>query len=819
MMFHKEEKMRKFKIFLSVFLIVVVCSVFAVEVFAATYINLQIGGNISYYSTEIGAKVWGGYVKGNASGVDYSTATAITINGSNNTGSIEANPNTGNVFYVNGEENEFSNILATLGQVSIGSNDYLYIYIFVKNMGDRYVVPNSSIGLSGFSVTEESLYFDVSIVSDPYNIKNSSSSMNYLSTIATHISSGNASAFTSNSSLDLNDVYLKRYKIMPLSETISSVLINVSFMADIDYESDNILTIKQEINSSNTNWTKYGRNAFLSAQATKISSNSLSSLASSLVNQNYSHGQDDYIDAVVYQDIDIVNIDIATGEPIGKLSNPNYTFEWFGGTVTLPANTVLASGRKLTRQESFTVDCYTYYPTFYIRRWVVGNMQWISISDQHFTGSVQIKNWYQATFETTLFDQNGNVSYNSYGIIPRSFASPYTPTTYASSSYLHNYYYPTKSTASGYSNAPTQPQMQAWASNLTKAWENAGKTSVSGHLPNARIAQGENYVVYIFNWLYLVKYANNNAQSMIGLGNVYTYSLYENYGTSISTPAGYTIDSKNGIIYQNGTVVASPGTLTLTCCESEKGGGVIGCYSSGDSYMNSAYMSYGYQYNYTDKTNPSNTIKGLYAQQFLTRTITDSGGTAVRRTLSDGFVGSDGYTSVFCLGQCNPWGNVLEWVFGSVVNGVQVGNSSYEIQLHTTFDEFNYSSNNYYMSSSASTSTSLNEGNYNYVQMSYNLPSTVGYYTTLGTSAVNSGNGLQSLVGVQSEENSAGSNSSGLCDRYYMESASSYVTASFGVLRGGSVNYGAVAGPFCFAVSLTLTDTSSNVGFRLSLTS
>ncbi len=611
-----------------------------------------------------------------------------------------------------------------LGNQNLPLGGTLTIYMFMLNVGPRDIIPTQAnfTTSSGVTVTEEDLFFDISELDssyDPYTIKQSSTSLeDYITQIESNLS--HASAFNRNiESLEVGDVFLK--KIIVYSETdgsLASLNINMGFMADISHNDTSILTVYQEINQTDPTWKKYGYNALLNSSATKLENNNLSALATAVNNAdqlgnanisglgasensltNY-YEQDDYFEAVVYKDIDLINIDIATREPIGKLSDINYNFEWYGGTVTLPADTTLASGRVLTAEQTFTVDVYTYYPTMYIRRWLKGTKQYISLSDTNFVGAVEINNYYVATFESTIFNPNGDVATNSSGaIIPRSYIFDYTPLTDGSASFTHTYYFPNGTTVSGYTTPTSQDQMLAWASNLTTDWANSGLTSAEGYLPIASIAQGENYVAYVYNYLYLIKYANNDAQSTVGRGNSYSYSVVNGSSKTSTTPSG--------------TSITTSGKGNNAYFEAQKGGGTIGCYGTANSsYTHTNYdLSYGYDFSsYTDTiSNNSNGKTGLYATQFLTYN------TGKKRVLLDGYVGSDGYTSVFCLGQVNAWGNVWTWVFGNVVNGTSTtdenGTTNYSIWLNTTFD--NYDGSNWYTSSSASTIQTLTSGKYN----------------------------------------------------------------------------------------------------------
>ena len=119
-------------------------------------------------------------------------------------------------------------------------------------------------------------------------------------------------------------------------------------MLDIQYITDErILTVCQTNNQADPAWVKMGHNQYLSASAIKGETNSITKLTNAYapkasvvdslarlntnanltsINSNLSYQCDDYDTAAVYKDIDIVNVDIATGEIIGKLSDLTYPF-------------------------------------------------------------------------------------------------------------------------------------------------------------------------------------------------------------------------------------------------------------------------------------------------------------------------------------------------------------------------------------------------------------------------------------------------------------------------------------------------------------
>ena len=790
---------------------------FGTEVFAAVVLNISVNGNIAYYATEIGANVWGTYSYDEEG--ETGSATYLSLSGAGGTSSD-------NVYSIHGNETSYSNITANIGTTNFtNSTDTLTFYVFIKNTGDRYIIPNVTVVASDTShtaTTYSSVFFDISAGhSDPLTIKsNSASATAFAASVQSEIDAGNVSDFGTNSSIDNTDVWCGKITIslqnvggdgsLSLNANFS---IRVGFLADVQYTSNDILSVYQKENQSSSSWTKFGYNGTLSANATKVSTNSVGSLISYLDtadangNANVTRGTDDYQTAVVYKDIDQVNIDINTGEIIGKLSDVNYNFEWYGRPITLPAGTTLASGRTLATSETFTVDVYTYYPTMYVRRWVVGDKQWLSVSDKNFAGAVKVDGYYTATFESTCFspvvDASGNVTnftaaYNNYGIIARSYVYDRNPLVSEGNNWLinqHGYV-----SYSGITAGTSQSNMMAWASNLTKKWASSGLSadykSVSG-------AQGENWTEYVYNILYLIKYANNNSQSIVGNGNVYGYSAYN--GTTTTNSSGASISSSTHWAY--------------AYFEGEIGSGAIGLYNSSNkgsatydstnnykmssTGYNAAGMNYGYNSTYTFGSDR----QGLFANQFLTYS------TGTTKYLLDGYVGSNGYTSVYCLGKCNPWGNVWKWVFGQAV-----ASDGTDLYSFITFEDYDYTSgSSWYFSNTGGGYSTVQPilTARGYVELGYNLPTSNNYWRYLGTSLAVEGAEELMLVGMPKKGSSTADTSSGLSDYYYQNNSTSYL----GVLVGGSTNSSTNAGAFYFYVNNYLANTAVLIGFRLSLIS
>ena len=795
--------MKRIKYILLSMICFILIGVTGFQIFGAVALSVRLSGNIKFRAEDIGAQIFGVY------SIDSSTAvdpTYITLSGS---GTV-----TDNVYYEAGKNTNSSLVTANFGDIEFTDvSDSITIYVYIKNVGSRYIIPNVSIsgGSSDITATHSAYFFDSSEGHvDPVTKKSESASATVLTdAINSEISAGNVSTFASNSSIDNNDTYLL-VSTLTISDTavitgdtaISSTFnINIQFSADIIYNSDTILSVYQTMGQADPKWTKYGYNATLNATATKVETNSITLLENALsdkdslgnaniagIGSSVQVGVDDYSTiAPVYKDIDIVNIDIATGEVIGKLSDLNYDFEWYGREITLPAGTTLASGRTLEAQESFTVDVYTYYPEMYIRRWAVGNQQWISLSDKDFRGAVHIPAYYTATFEAFIFNPDKTLATNANGIIPRSYVSDYIE-TYMQSSYIISHYGYTNPNSITIDTNYTQANMLKYCTNLTKGWETyLANNPAFANYTIAKSCQGENYKAFIYNLMYLVKYADNNSQAKVGYGNTYTYTLYN--ATDMS------------IIDGNGETVVTGGDSANSYAESIKGA-TIGLYNG--TNQNSAKMYYGYQVDYTN----SNDKTGLYPTQFLRYN------TGTKRYLRDGYVGSDKYTAVFCLGQCNPWGNAYKWIFGTAILGDGVENKYIYVQL----TDYDYQTANYITTDSSGYAANVTKfTDKGYIGLSYTLPTEAGWYRYCDISTTETEHGLETLIGLPSSRDTANGDSRiGLCDYFYQSSMAS--TSSFGVLRGGYTDDGNFAGAFYFDTSLTLGYTSSYIAFRASLT-
>ena len=638
--------------------------------------------------------------------------------------------------------------------------------------------------------------------------------------------------------------------IVQVIQVICAVNVGGSGDFSIKFETieneDDILSVYQPVNSDEPAWTKYGRNATLSAAATKIETTNVTALQQALTNKDsngnadltkiksgLSYGVDDYTNAntPVYGKIDIVNVDIKTGEIIGKLSDPTYNFEWFGRDVTISAGTTLASGRTLTADTTFTVDCYTYYPTMYIRRCIIDNNQWLSVSEKAFAGSVEVPEYYTATFTATVYNPDKTLAKNSNGVIVRSYINNDMPLSFFKSSYLNEYYAENETDYStGGTDYAVQSNMLLWCTNLTKAWE-ASATSLEGY-KCAKSCQGEGYTAFVYNYLYLIKYANNNAQNMVGSGNCRSYNKYnaltnadhsaENAGENeilTVTINGKAITYGKNVKFAGTNIVKTYSAVTFF--ESIKSGATIGMSVSTGG--NEAGMLYGYKVNYANTTKNGYAEKeGLYTTQFLTHTASG------KRVLLDGYVGSNGYTSVMCLGVADPWANMFTWVFGmAILNNTDDpnrGENEAVINIYATTENYNYKTNNwvvntYYGSGADSYATKISALNSaGYRKLGYNLPTADGFYSTLGiTNSTTQENLKDTLIGLPSAEYRTVAETQGLCDIYAVSSNNKKSQYIFGVIRGNNSNHNNWAGPFSISIIYNLSSNGNSIGLRTTL--
>ncbi len=585
---------------------------------------------------------------------------------------------------------------------------------------------------------------------------------------------------------------------------------------NIAYDAPGVLSVSQPINQSDPAWDKEGYNATLNASAVKVESNSLSELAGMLTDENQdgnpdgvTYTEDDYYTAPVYRKIDNVNVDINTGEIIGKLSDPDYPFEWYGREVTLPSGYTLASGRTLTEEETFTVDVYTYYPEMYIARYIAPDEENVQRQYIHIAETLEdfreitmpegitpayVKEWYTATFEATIFNPDHTVAKNSNGVIPRSYVYDSTPVASGSASYLiSNYNYNGGVSDSLATVASSQSNMMLWASNLTKAWENVSL----GDYKSAKGVQGENYTVFIYNLLYLVKYAHNNSQEMVGLGNDFTNSIYTGKSLRNSKNATFSCNSYFESQKGGGTIGvhgSSLGTATYVQ-NTETGGEYEGDYMLSATGYDAAGMSYGYTYrNYVDTTISDyveSDKRGLYTPQFLVHKTSKG-----KRVLRDGYVGSNGYTSVFCLGMSNAWGNVGTFIFAEF--HILSGNNAI---VYFNFEDYDYKEENWILTndySSATNKTLLDSMGYQ--TLGFYLPNpSIGAdkrgWTHMDVDSVSQDKRM-TLIGLPSSTSAFTENIElGTCDYYYNAIKTQTVS---GLYRGGFTHDVEDAGIFTF---------------------
>ncbi len=781
---------------------VVICLLFTMEALAAVNINLKLGGAVKYTARDLGAEIAG-------------TVKVVTMeNGSTDEEYMTVSQAVGQldnygVLTISGTEENYETYAGQNGETEINTvTDTIEMYIFIRNMGARPFQPtiNAVNGDVGLNISVDSYVFSSSQTNPIALIRSGMTAPTLCSTIDNLTLGTDYAAYIPGAILNNGECYFAKVtlsidntQVVGGTEVTLNYFVDINLMLDIQYITDErILSVSQTNNVADPSWQKMGYNENLTASAIKAETKSITALINAYsegINNNANLSQiksgltfecDDYDTAPVYKDIDIVNIDIATGEVIGKLSDLNYPFEWCGGTVTLPSGAVLASGRELTQQETFTVDVYTYYPTLYVRRWNMSGVTYLSVSDEDFSnfGFIKVDAHYVGTCEAVTYNPDKSVAYNEYGIITRSYLNGFLPLVGLGNAYCENSCGFTNS--SGYNSRaePRPAQMLAWADNLTKKW-NAYALNNPTMAPYTQAATkgvaGNDWHEFVYQILYLIKYANFNSQECVGQGFASAANAYSK--------------------------------LSDKYLPSEKVGGTIGLRDTSKNSTNTANSSlvfndYGMGYANENST-------PFYAPDFLTY----NNGT--KRILRDGYVGTNGYTSVCCLGKFNPWGCVWNWVMGvSFINDSNNTTSACYVQ----FDE--YDGTNYYVDSGTSISGAdakeaalLNLG---YVELSFLVPMSPAIFRYLGVSTATSANAhinaMLTLVGLPIYGgNSNGTTTTGLCDIMATRTNASNYIYTLGV--GNQVTGGLNGGLFSFSTRSYANHIYQDIGLRTRLLS
>lgn len=753
---------------------IAICAIFAIEVFAATNLNLSISGTVRYTAKDIGADIAGTYqvnTGGGGGDVDYTTLSSVDGLGSVDEYGVFTIAGTGTNYVVNmiGNSDIVFDVLT----------DTIDLYVIIRNRGARSFLPTVTIDQDTGLLADANYYYIPSSGTNLISLIRSGATASSLnSTIDGFTLGTNYFDFATKNSISNAEIFLAKvtlsidpsYPVNLLGETFD-FLLHINLILDIQYwESTDILSVYHENDVADPVWTKVGYNNTLSASAIKANVTSTSQLTNAYagrnqnadltqIDPNLSYQCDDYDNVLIYKDIDVVNVDINTGEIIGKLSDINYPFEWYGGSVTLPAGTTLASGRELVTSETFTVDVYTYYPTVYIRRIVSNNATYISITDQPFNGLgfVKVDAHYVGTCEALTYNPDKTLAYNSYGIIARSYVSGGIPLVKGSNAKMENDMgYSNNSNNTLNSRVDTTPTvMLGFASNLTQQWQDyaTNNPSMAPYTQQSVLGvAGQDWHEFVYRVLYIVKYANYSSQTVIGKGN----------------------------------------TLSSSSKYFERIGGTI-------TYMVNSKLTYGY-----------NNSTPYYASDFLTY----NNGT--KRILRDGYVGTDGYTSISLLGKFNPWGNAWLWCFGVSV----LTTTSKVAMVYVQFDD--YDGTNYVLSRGTNSTTVAEKEqallNMGYVKLGYNIPYTDGYYRYNGTHQVTldsnytvEQNQMLSLISLPISTAQKGSNTTGMCDYFRTRSGTDNVVYTMCV---GGGNGETDSGLFVSSSRNYADHLWENIGFR-----
>ncbi|MDD3397374.1 MAG: hypothetical protein PHR96_02400, partial [Clostridia bacterium] len=158
-----------------------------------------------------------------------------------------------------------------------------------------------------------------------------------------------------------------------------------------------------------------------------------------------------------YKDIDIVNMRVSDGEIVARLSDSTSGFVWTG----------TRSGEQ--------VDVMTYYPGHYIKRWQDATNEYIQLSMWDFDGAQYIEPYYRGTFKSII-----------------------DTTTYG--------------------NTETTKILRSYAGSVPTGSLTIDKfRDYAGNKTDNEMSIGD-WRDFDFQCLYLIKYADYNSQSKVGLG-------------------------------------------------------------------------------------------------------------------------------------------------------------------------------------------------------------------------------------------------------------------------------------------------------------
>ena len=488
-------------------------------------------------------------------------------------------------------------------------------------------------------------------------------------------------------------------------EKVIELPINIYGITESDlYLENDVYGVSKDITQTESTWTKIAANKDVKTSlANKISMSAI---------QTSKLKKDAYDDVPVFKDINIVNVDFKTGEKIGFLNNAEYApyFEWYGKEVTLPAGFKLASGRVLSQEETFEVDVYTVYPEHYVKRWRIGNIEYIALSENYFAGSVYIEEYLRGTFEASRDRINGKYVLRSYALAKIHASEPLADfmelaentsmkkmtidagkkvswfggdvltfnddgkiiTVNGIEVSFEDYLYVNKYTKESIefkstltynvkgvlTQILTANSLSGKLSEYSVAWDAEQKCYV--YKDAKQMSAGiTDWHVFDYNCLYLVKYADWNSQDKVGLGQT-------------TNPA----QSDTGVI---GYIKPEDGSVDI--------------YSEYNS-------------------------KGSH--EFL---IDHAKG-----KIRDGYVGLASRTSVWCLGLNNPWGNSWELISGIYATDEDTdknGKPDYA-QLYVCYDPEKYAA------PGKTITKEIKSGLEGYTKLGFAMSSTNGWYRYFG---------------------------------------------------------------------------------------
>ena len=371
-------------------------------------------------------------------------------------------------------------------------------------------------------------------------------------------------------------------------------------------------------------------------------------------------------------------------------------------------------------------EIYTEYPEFWVKREVVeeedGVYEYRYIADKEQEGFIHVTKYYEGRYETYI-DEN-NISHSRSGVIPTT----------------------TKTITS---------------------FQNSAKAIDDTHLIT------DIFRKFLLETLYLVEYANNNSQAMLGKGVV----------SSVSAKAIVAEQETNRIIITPTTNTNSGLYVGSTIN--------LGTTGAGSTIAKSRRITNIEDYEEGDITGKTIYFDGdsvdIVVDNYINTSCAQQTGSCDGLGMKSGCYKSDSYHSVIYRGQENPFGNISKWLHG--LNRQQTTGDIYTCPPEK-YQEY-----------------SFNTFSEPYKKINYDIPTGNGYFKELGYDEQFP---YIALPKASTNNTTGGSTTTYFCD-FFQGGTSTNTVPYF----GGSYGTSDYCGLFCWYVMHSANIASAFVGARL----